>query len=69
MEKTTPTPIDCPACKFGIIKKAERRYHCSEYRNGCTFSLPVQLANRCIADILEDLIKTKRTATVNGFVN
>ncbi|HNW57341.1 MAG TPA: DNA topoisomerase 3 [Bacteroidales bacterium] len=38
-EEKKAAPITCPKCKKGTIIKGKTAYGCSEYRNGCTFTV------------------------------
>ena len=55
-----PQPILCPTCKKGSIIKGKTAYGCSEWKNGCRFTLTFKevgdsLSDKELRDILEKL--------------
>lgn len=60
---------NCPACKKGKITDKNAMYGCSEYRNGCTFSLPKKMLKKTLtATQLQALLTKGETNVIKGFV-
>jgi DNA topoisomerase-3 len=57
----------CPVCKTGIVRKYEKGYGCSEYKNGCKFFIGRVIAGKEISDIqIEKLISKGKTDLIKG---
>lgn len=60
----------CPNCQKGGIQNKGKFYGCTEYRNGCTFTLPKQFAGKAISDAnVKKLIKGNKTTLIKGFIS
>lgn len=58
----------CPVCKTGEISDRGKFYGCSNYRQGCHFSLPKQWSGKKLPiSAIKQLIKTGETAQLKGF--
>jgi DNA topoisomerase I len=58
----------CPKCTKGYILPREKSYGCSEYKNGCTFSLPKTIKSKKISESqMKKLIQNKTTDFIQGF--
>jgi DNA topoisomerase-3 len=56
----TNQKIRCPKCEVGSIVKGNQAYGCSEWKNGCDFTVPLQINNLNIgAEALHILIHHK----------
>jgi DNA topoisomerase III len=62
--------IDCPKCKKGKILKGNKAYGCSEFKEGCTFRVPIELKGQLIdTEELNQLITTKTLTKMIDEVN
>lgn len=60
--------IPCPLCKKGIIRENDMAYGCSEYKNGCTFTIWKTVAGKELTpNQIEKLITGERTPLIKGF--
>ncbi len=73
---TAATPpeagIGCPKCKGGVLRRPNGKdfYGCSQYREGCTFSVNVLIAQKKLTDRQIETLCTKgKTGIINGFTN
>ena len=59
----------CPLCG-GLVKRFRYNYGCSEYKNGCKFSIPSYLCKRDISvSNAKLLLDTGRSSKIKGFVS
>lgn len=57
----------CPICGNAILK-GQNNYYCSQYKNGCQFSLPFLICGKKLtATQLIMLLRQHRTKTISGF--
>lgn len=60
----------CPSCQKGTIADKGKFYGCSEYRNGCSFTLPQKMAGKKISKTnIEKLVVGKKTTLIKGFTS
>lgn len=58
----------CPECSKGYMVKKKSFYGCTEYKNGCEFTLPGVLLDKKLSEIvIKDLCENKKTDTIKGF--
>jgi DNA topoisomerase len=58
----------CPICKRGQIIEHEKSYGCTEYKNGCKFSIWKEIAHKKLtAKNVEDLLNKGKTGLIKGF--
>ena len=58
-KKDKPSEVKCPACGKGILIKGKNAYGCSEWKNGCRFTIPF---TDCPSDAdIETLTKVAKT--------
>ena len=58
----------CPACKKGQIVEYEKSYGCSDYKNGCKYSIWKEIAHKKLtAKNIEDLLQKGKTSLIKGF--
>ena len=76
LEKVTPVENinvreskgDCPKCKKGNINEFPKSFNCSEYKNGCDFTIWKTIAQKNLSEkVVKDLITKKITTTIKGF--
>ena len=59
----------CPKCG-GVVKRYKYNYGCSEYKSGCSFSIPSFLCKRAISvSNARLLLETGRSSKIKGFVS
>ena len=59
----------CPLCG-GIVKRFRYNYGCSEYKNGCKFTIPSFLCKRNISvSNAKLLLETGRSSKIKGFIS
>ncbi len=59
----------CPLCGKPV-KRGQYGYHCSGYRDGCTFQVGLVICHRVLSvSNMKQLLQTGRTAKINGFVS
>ena len=59
---------NCPSCKDGYIRDVGNFYGCSNYRNGCKFTLPKKWAGKKLTKKnIKDLITKQKTDLIIGF--
>ena len=59
---------DCPVCKEGKIVERKAFYGCSNYRNGCTFTLPKKWCEKTITvGQIKKLLTHGKTDKIKGF--
>lgn len=67
-EKKEAPQIICPKCKKGFLQEGKKSFYCSEYKNGCDFSIWKEIAGKTIsATQVENLVKGGKTAVIKGF--
>ena len=60
----------CPLCKKGKIFEGKKAYGCSEYKNGCNFTIWKVIAGKQISKtVVEKLVKNGKTSVIKGFKN
>lgn len=58
----------CPKCKKGNVFEGKQSYRCSEYKNGCDFSIWKMLASKKLSEtVIKALVSNKETPLVKGF--
>uniref|UniRef100_UPI004048451D DNA topoisomerase 3 n=1 Tax=Polaribacter sp. TaxID=1920175 RepID=UPI004048451D len=58
----------CPKCKKGQLLKGSTAYGCSEFRTGCTFTMPFEFLEKKISENqLIRLLEKKSTTNLKGF--
>lgn len=58
----------CPHCKTGEIADRGKFYGCSNYRQGCQFTLPKRWCGKTLSKtVIRDLITTGETGIIKGF--
>jgi DNA topoisomerase-3 len=77
LRKTNVAGIQCPKCKKGELRKAEKNYYCSNYPKkdadgttgpGCTFMIWTLVAGKKITDnTVRQLAEKGRSSLVKGF--
>ena len=59
----------CPLCGSDIIR-GKRSYGCSNYKNGCDFSIWMYICNRAVSvSNVKMLLETGRSSKIRGFVS
>ena len=59
---------DCPQCKNGKIIESEKSFNCSDWRNGCKFSIWKEIAGKKIPlAIAKQLLTKGKTDLLTGF--
>ena len=59
----------CPLCG-GIVKRFKYNYGCSEYKNGCNFSIPLLLCKRSISvSNATMLLLEGKSSKIKGFIS
>ena len=64
--------IRCPKCKVGHLRRPNGKefYGCDRYREGCTFSVNVSVAQKKLTDKQIETLCTKgKTGLIKGFIN
>lgn len=60
--------IICPKCDKGQIKKGEKNYWCTAYKDGCDFKIWLMVAEKKITDKqVNDLLQKNKTSSIKGF--
>lgn len=58
----------CPVCKKGQIVEYDKSYGCTEYKNGCKYSIWKEIAHKKLtAKNVEDLLQKGKTGLIKGF--
>ena len=58
----------CPKCRVGYIVQKKSFYGCTEYKNGCDFTLPGTLLEKKLSEnVIKDLCESKKTNIIKGF--
>lgn len=58
----------CPACKKGFVREGTKAYGCSEYKNGCNFTIWKEIASKKLSKKnIEELINKGETSLIKGF--
>ena len=66
------TPIPCPKCKTGFVRKPAGKefYGCSRFRDGCTFGVNETIAKKKLTEKqIETLCAKGKTGLIKGFIN
>ncbi|MEK4306907.1 type IA DNA topoisomerase [Oceanobacillus sp. FSL K6-0251] len=72
-ERESKSIAKCPSCQKGDIvqiktKQKKTFYACSEYKNGCQFSLPNKYAGKVLTtSLIQKLCQKKETQEIKGF--
>jgi len=62
------TTETCPKCKKGTLLKGKNAYGCSNYKNGCNFTLPFSFMEKKISEKqLIRLLQKESTVNLKGF--
>lgn len=60
----------CPLCKTGHIFKNSKAYSCSNWRNGCKFTIWSQVAGKKLTDnLIKQLLTKGKTGYLKGFTS
>lgn len=60
----------CPKCKDGYVTKRKNLYGCTNYKNGCDFTLPNKLLEKNITNKhIKDLCEKNMTDEIKGFIS
>ena len=60
----------CPICKRGQVLENPKAYGCSEYKNGCEFTIWKEMSSKKIPKKnIEELISKKESSLIKGFKN
>lgn len=58
----------CPRCKKGSIVEGKKAFGCSEYKNGCNFTIWKEIASKKLTEKnIKDLISKGKTTLIKGF--
>lgn len=58
----------CPRCKKGSIVEGKKAFGCSEYKNGCNFTIWKEIASKKLSEKnIKDLISKGKTTLIKGF--
>ncbi|VEF47416.1 DNA topoisomerase III [Bacillus freudenreichii] len=58
----------CPVCSNGKVQDKGKFYGCSEYQNGCTFTLPKVFCGKKLSDaMIRKILNSGRTGLLKGF--
>lgn len=58
----------CPLCKKGFVREGTKAYGCSEYKNGCNFTIWKEMASKKLSKKnIEDLLNKGETSLIKGF--
>jgi DNA topoisomerase-3 len=69
-EQESHTKGTCPVCKKGQMIDRKTFIGCSEYQNGCKFSINKTVAEKKLTDKnIKDLLEKGRTTKIKGFKN
>lgn len=60
----------CPKCKTGDVVDREKFVSCTEYKNGCNFSISKNIAKKKLTEPqLKKLIEKGKTSIIKGFIS
>lgn len=60
----------CPCCKKGYVVKNKFGYGCSEWKNGCKFTISKKIAGKELTESqIKVLVKTGTTSVIEGFIS
>lgn len=69
-KKESENVTKCPSCQKGYIVKKKSFYGCTEYKNGCEFTLPSTLLDKKLSEmVIKDLCDNHKTNKIKGFVS
>jgi DNA topoisomerase len=58
----------CPLCKKGSVREGTKAYGCTEYKNGCNFTIWKEIASKKLTKKnVEDLLNKGETSLIKGF--
>ena len=61
--------LPCPLCGKAVYK-GEKNYYCSAYREGCKFSIRLEIGQKKLTEKqAEELILKGKTGLIRGFIN
>lgn len=67
-KKQSKSPMQCPKCLEGRILKGKTRFGCSQFRNGCEFSIPFTFMGKKLSDNqVKRLVEKGATVKLKGF--
>ncbi len=68
VKEERPTLGTCPKCKQGQIVEGKKAFGCTNYKNGCDFTIWKEIAHKTItAKQVADLIAKGKTSLLKGF--
>jgi DNA topoisomerase-3 len=60
----------CPKCKKGFIRKGEKNYWCTAYKDGCDFKIWLEKADKKLTDnMVKQLLTKGKTPLLKGFIS
>lgn len=69
-KKESDNVAKCPSCSKGYIVKKKSFYGCTEYKNGCEFTLPGKLLEKKLSElVIKDLCDNHKTKKIKGFIS
>lgn len=69
-KKESENVTKCPKCKTGYIVRKKTFYGCTEYKNGCEFTVPGTLLDKKLSEmVVKDLCDNHKTNKIKGFVS
>lgn len=61
--------LKCPKCGKGELKRGDKNYYCSDYKNGCDFRLYYEVFGKKLTDgQVKELVENGRTRIIKGLV-
>lgn len=58
----------CPKCNVGFVREGAKAFGCSEYKNGCNFTIWKEVASKKLSKKnIEDLLEKRKTSLIKGF--
>lgn len=66
MSNPAHVKIRCPKCEMGNMVKGKTAYGCSDWKNGCDFKVPFNVANVQITDGMLGSLIAQKSFSVNG---
>lgn len=62
--------LPCPVCGKGTLLKGKAAWGCSEWKNGCKFTIPFLFKQKKLTDKqIETLVLKKKSSLIKGFVH
>ncbi|TDH18075.1 type IA DNA topoisomerase [Segetibacter sp. 3557_3] len=60
--------LACPKCKKGTIRKGEKNYWCTGYKDGCDFKIWLEIAGKKLSEAnVKQLVQKRKTSLIKGF--